>query len=841
MLPDKEIKAKYKPKFWAEPDKYYATGTLKEEGYARSICKCCKKPFWSMNPDREICGDPACDQDMGFGFIGNTPAKKKLSYIEIWQEFAKMFKSSGYTPIERYPVVARWNPTMEYTNASIAAFQPFVISGEVKPPANPLVIPQFCMRFGDVDNVGITQSHNTGFVMIGQHMFVPPEDWNQNEVFKHIHTWNTKGLGLPNEELTYHEDAWAGGGNLGCCMEFFSRGCELGNQVYMLYEQTPSGVKDLNLKVLDMGMGMERNAWFSQGCATIYDATFPDVMKKMLSATGYKVDEELMKKYTPNAGLLNIDEVDDINKAWNTVSQKVGVETKELKKLILPLSGVYSVAEHTRALLFALNDGALPSNTGGGYNLRILLRRALGFIDKYGWNVDLPTVAKWHADYLKPIFPELSKNLDNVNKILEVEKEKYENTKQKSRHVVAKIIQEDINEAKLVELYDSQGIAPELIAEEAEKLGKEVKVPEDFYMKVAERHEKVSQVHATKKDTELEIKEIPGTKAKYFNDYTHTEFMAKVLKIIDNNMIILDETLFYPTSGGQITDLGTINSSKVVDVFKQGEFIIHKLESKADFNEGDIIEGKVDKERRKQLTQHHTATHVINAAARKILGPHINQAGAKKTTEKAHLDITHYSTLTEKELEEIETESNRIVQEDVPVHKMFLPRDEAERKYGLEIYQGGAVPGQEIRIVEIPEIDVEACGGTHLNSTKEIEKIKIVKATKIQDGIVRLEFTAGKAAEKTESAESGILEESAKLLNCKETQLPSRAEELFTIWKKVVKKKKTLAPEDLLPKSKEEFEGDVLGKLTETLRTQAENIPKTIQRFQREIKEKSEK
>ncbi|MBT4697206.1 alanine--tRNA ligase, partial [Candidatus Woesearchaeota archaeon] len=236
-----------------------------------------------------------------------------------------------------------------------------------------------------------------------------------------------------------------------------------------------------------------------------------------------------------------------------------------------------------------------------------------------------------------------------------------------------------------------------------------------------------------------------------------------------------------------------------------------------------------------------TATHVINAAARKILGPHINQAGAKKTTEKAHLDITHYSTLTEKELEDIETESNRIVQEDVPVHKMFLPRDEAERKYGLEIYQGGAVPGQEIRIVEIPEIDVEACGGTHLNSTKEIEKIKIIKATKIQDGIVRLEFTAGKAAEKTESAESGILEESAKLLNCKETQLPGRAEELFTIWKKVVKKKKKLAPEDLIPKSEEEFEGDVLGKLTETLRTQAENIPKTIQRFQREIKEKSEK
>jgi len=180
MLSDKELKQKYKPVFWKDPDQYYATTVLKSEGYKRSICSVCKRPFWNQDSKRKVCGDPACAPGESFAFIGKTPAKRSLSYVETWKEFSKMFKRFGYTPIKRYPVVARWNPTADFTIASISAFQPYVISGEINPPANPLVIPQFCLRFGDIDNVGITQSHMTGFVMIGQHMFVPPEKWDQN-------------------------------------------------------------------------------------------------------------------------------------------------------------------------------------------------------------------------------------------------------------------------------------------------------------------------------------------------------------------------------------------------------------------------------------------------------------------------------------------------------------------------------------------------------------------------------------------------------------------------------------------------------------------------------------
>ncbi len=387
MIPDKVIKKKYKPIFLKSPEKYYAVEVLKEEGFQRKICLKCGKAFWSTT-ERTVCGESACSGE-GFDFIGNSPAKNKLSYVKVWEKFSKMFRKFDYTPIERYPSVARWNPTMEYTNASIAAFQPYVISGEVEPPANPLVIPQFCLRFGDTDNVGITMSHNTGFVMIGQHSFAQAKEWDQNKLFRHMLEWNVNGLGIEKKDMTFHEDAWAGGGNLGPCMEMFSKGNELWNQVYMLYEQTENGVKELDIKVLDMGLGMERNAWFSQGCGSIYDASFPGVIKNMKKMSGLKVDEKFLQRYTPYAGLLNNDEAEDMRKAWEEVAERVGTSVKELKISLLPLSQMYSVAEHMRSVLVVLNDGALPSNVGGGYNLRMLIRRSLNFIYKNEWDISL--------------------------------------------------------------------------------------------------------------------------------------------------------------------------------------------------------------------------------------------------------------------------------------------------------------------------------------------------------------------------------------------------------------------------------------------------------------------
>ncbi len=837
MKPDKQIKKEFKLKASKDPDKYYATGVLKSEGFERKKCRC-GTYFWTVNKKQKTCGDPSCSG--GFRFFESTPTKKTLDYAGVWKEFSKMFRSLGYTPIKRYPLVARWNPTMEYTIASIAAFQPYVVSGEVSPPANPLVIPQFCLRFGDVDNVGITGSHMTGFVMIGQHMFVKPDEWDQEKVFRDIYRWITEGIGLDKSEVTFHEDAWAGGGNFGPCMEFFSRGVELGNQVYMMYEQTPDGDKELGIKVLDMGMGHERVAWFMQGTSTIYDAVFPSVLKKLRHATKLEADPEIIKKFVPYAGYLNIDEVEDIDKAWKEVASKAGMDVLELKMAILPSAALYSIGEHTRSLLVALSDGALPSNVGGGYNLRMLIRRCLGFMEKYGWNLDLGEICSWHAEELKELFPELSENLETVKKILEVEKDKYETTKQKSKQIVENLVKrkEKVSTEKLLELYDSQGIDPQLIKESLEKEGISIKVPDNFYALVSERHEKKEQVHSTLRKIDVDFSDLPETKALYFDDYTRTRFDATVLRFSDK-YLVLDQTCFYPTSGGQLHDIGSINGVKVTDVFKQGSIIVHEMES-GKFIKGEKAKGEIDFERRQQLAQHHTATHIVNAAAKRVLGMHVNQAGAKKTKEKAHLDITHYQSINDEELKQIEDEANKIVCQELPIKSCFMKRDTAEKKFGMEIYQGGAVPGKMLRIIEIPTVDVEACGGTHLHTTLEAGKIKILKSNKIQDGVVRITFTAGKASEEAGADEESIIKEVSKLLGVEKKYAAKRVEELFAVWKKAkkaAKKGKELDSSEVKLNSKEECEEDQVSYMANVLKTQPEHIVKTVKRFISEIDE----
>ncbi len=834
MPPDKEIKKDFKAKASKAPDKYYATSVLKDEGFARRQCAC-GTFFWTVKADQKTCDDPACSG--GFRFFDGTPAKKELDYIQVWTEFAKHFKKLGYTPIDRYPVVARWRTDMDFVMASIADFQPYVVSGEVKPPANPLVIPQFCLRFNDIDNVGITGAHYTGFVMIGQHAFMPPEKWDQAQYFRDIHSWLKQGLGLPNEEVTFHEDAWAGGGNFGPCMEFFSRGLELGNQVYMMYEVTPSGPKELKLKVLDMGMGHERNAWFTKGASTSYETTFPTVCKHLFKATGIKPDPKLVKKFLPYSAYLNVDEVENIDKTWQEVAKNVGTDVEHLKSTIQPMAALFSIGEHARSLLFALHDGALPSNVGGGYNLRVILRRALMFIDKYGWDIDMPTVCRWHADYLKPLFPELMEHLDEVQEILEVEEDKYKATRQKTHSIVEGLIKSkaEISEKKLLELYDSNGIAPELIRDEAKKLGKAIVVPDNFYSLVAGLHEHVEQAHATTRAEKLDLEGVPETKAKYFNSYKDVMFEATVIKVIGDK-VILDETLFYPTSGGQLHDTGKMDGEAVTDVFKQGGVIVHVMDGPSKLKPGKKVRCVIDADRRIQLAQHHTATHIVNAAARRVLGSHCNQAGAKKTVEKAHIDITHYRALTDDELKRIEEEANKIVEKSIPTRLRFMPRDEAEKKYGMAIYQGGVVPGKELRIVEIPEVDVECCGGTHLHNTNEAGRIKIIKSSKIQDGIVRIAFTAGKAAMQEEKQEENIIKEAARLLGCDERQVPARTEELFKKWKTATKKKKALDTKALT--ATEAFSGeDILAEVCRILQTQPEHVIKTLDRFLRELKE----
>src|SRR3989344_2137817 len=357
IRPDKEVKQSFKGIASAHPDQYYQTAVLKREGFGRRQCRRCARFFWST-AHQEVCGDPDCSG--GFRFLDAPVAKNNLSYIEIWTTFSGHLQQRGYRVMPRYPVVARWNPTTDFTIASIAAFQPHVISGEIEPPAKKLVMPQFCLRFGYIDNVGITGSHCTGFVMIGQHAFVSPEEWDQEQFFMDIYSYVTNVVGLDKKELILHEDAWAGAGNYGPCMEFFSHGIELFNQVYMMFENSDQGDRELRIKVLDMGLGMERIAWFSQRTATLYDAVFPTVIEYLISQTNIGYDAGLFRRFAPYSSMLNLDESEDILKSWQYIAGKLGMQVEELKGRILPMTALYSIAEHSRPLLFAIADGVLP-------------------------------------------------------------------------------------------------------------------------------------------------------------------------------------------------------------------------------------------------------------------------------------------------------------------------------------------------------------------------------------------------------------------------------------------------------------------------------------------------
>ncbi len=839
MRPDKEVKKWFKGQASAHPDDYYATAVLKREGFRRGHCAC-GTFFWTVSLTQEHCGDPTCSG--GFRLFENNPAKHRMTYAQVWERFSTMLEGRGYKVMPRYPVVSRWNPTMEYTIASIAAFQPHVVNGEADAPAKRLVIPQFCLRFGDVDNVGITGSHMTGFIMIGQHMFVPPQEWDQNQAFQDLYDWFTQGLGLPKEELTLHEDAWAGGGNYGPCMEFFSRGVELGNQVYMLYEQTPDGDQELKLKVLDMGMGMERNAWFSQGKGTAYDATFPLVIGKILERTGVVPNDALQRKFLPLASYLNIDEAEDIGAAWERVAREIGVSVTELRAAIEPMQAVYSIAEHARSLLFALSDGGLPSNVGGGYNLRSIYRRAQGFIDAHGWDLDMGEVALWHAQELQGLFPELLANIAETREILAVEKHKsIENGKRATSIVQSELAKalkagEGISIDRLIDLYDSDGIHPDAVAKAARAAGIALAVPDNFFALVSERHASAEQKTATRRAVHFAVEDCAKTELLYFRSYDLLAFDARVEKVLDERHVVLDRTAFYPTSGGQEHDTGAITGpsgigNRVVDVIKQGGVVIHVLEDEIDFGPGDTVNGAIDRDRREQLAQHHTATHIINGAARKVLGNHVWQAGAAKTTEKGRIDITHYETLTPLQVRRIEEEANRIVAADITLAHGLVPKRKAEEAHGFRLYQGGAVPGREIRVVDIPGFDVEACGGTHLNRTGEAGAIRIIKTSKIQDGIVRIEFVAGKQAMRIAGDRAALLVELAGLFGCTQELIPAASAALFARWKAARKGKLAQFVEPPLHPSS----GDLLAETAAILQTQAQNLVATVQRFQADV------
>ncbi|MBU0684775.1 MAG: alanine--tRNA ligase [Thermoplasmatota archaeon] len=741
--------------------KDYELEFFKSNGFQRRQCKSCGKFFWTLG-ENDTCGEAPCVE---YTFIGKPLLKEKQNVHEMRESFLSFLEKNGHTRVSRYPITARWRDDVFFTQASIYGFQPWVIQGVVEPPANPLGISQTCVRFNDIDNVGKTGSHLTMFEMMAHHVFNKKgkEIYWKDRTTELCHEFLTKVHGLDPKVVNYSEAWWEGGGNAGPCLEVLLGGVEVATLVFMSYAIENGQQRPMDIQVVDTGYGLERLTWISQGTPSAYEAVFGDVLEDLKRLSGTRAEERTLAEYSKVAGKMKIETAADVRSLRADAAARLGMGAEEFMKQIRPLESIYVVCDHTRALMFMLSDGVVPSNVRQGYFARLLVRRALREMSQLGIERKLSEIVAKQVDYFSHDFPDLRENKDEIIKLVDVEQEKYRDTLVKGRGIVQRLEgssshRKMITEEDLIELYDSHGLNPEVVADFASG---PVAVPDDFYQKVAARHSKVEREEI---ETEIQLpKGLPATKLLFYKDPSKYKFRAKVLAV-QGELVVLDKTYFYAESGGQESDTGMMKDMKVVHVDKVGNVVVHKVEGEMQAVVGKQITSTIEEKRRRRLQRHHTATHVINGAARKVLGNHIWQTGAHKGVDLARLDITHYADLTPEELEKIELLANETVLSATKVQSSFMERNVAEKRYGFRLYQGGAVPGKDIRVIRIGDFDVEACGGIHCKNTLEVGAIKILKTKRIQDGVVRLEFVSGMAAvEQMMSLWNAVTDASAKL------------------------------------------------------------------------------
>ena len=685
-----------------------------------------------------------CPDHQYYGFIGEPPTNKRLDYISAWKEIEEYFQSNAHSIIRRYPVVCRWRDDLYFTIASIVDFQR-VIGNKVifELPTNPLVVPQMCLRFNDIENVGLSGRHYTSFCMIGQVCNADAQGgyW-KDRCIELDYRMLTNALGVRKEEITFVEDVWMGAGAFGYSLEYFVSGLELGNAVFTEFEGNENDYRVMSNKIIDMGAGLERLSWITMGTPTSYDCSFGPVVRKLVDNSGTSESPEILSKYF-TAVSTKLDFMSgDIHALKSLIAKELKISDDLLTKMTTPYEAIYTIADHTRTLVFAISDGALPSNVGGGYNLRVILRRALSILERLGWSMKLEDIADMHIDYVKHMYPELEEHREDVRTILQIESGRFIGSRERMEAIANSIksTEKKLMVDDLIRMYESDGVTPDFLVD----LGAIDSIPPTFYTKLAELH--TSQTAAQAQKPIYGLDGVAPTRLLYYEDKSIREFTAKILKVIDKKFIILDQTAFYPRGGGQEPDTGEIDGVKVLEVIKQADIVVHKLQGPLDFIDDKTVHGTVNDRRRELITKHHTATHVLNTSARFNLGSWVWQNSAFKEENYARLDVTHHSSLNREEVERIEMTANNIIRQNLPVKIKIYDRVDAEQDYSFRIYQGGVVPTSNIRIVNIENWDIEACGGTHVSTTGEIGLIKITKSERIQDGVVRLEFVAGEAA-----------------------------------------------------------------------------------------------
>ena len=798
--------------------------SILEDRFERRQCSVSGLWFWSKDPERTTCGDTPEDE---YTFIGSPiiqgfDQRGRALKDAMRERFLSYFQGTGHARVAPYPVLARWRNDIHLTIASIADFQPHVTSGLVPPPENPLTISQPCIRLTDVDAVGRSGRHLTTFEMMAHHVFNRPEEGEMiywvDECIRQCDDLLTSEFGIDPLAITYVENPWSGGGNAGRAVEVIVGGLELATLVFMDLEEDEQGDIELKgdryrkgaLQIIDTGYGLERFCWAAAGTPTIYEAIYPEVVRHLkdsigfedlLEGTGLDLDR-VLADISRLMGIMNIEPGSDAGAMQDHLIERLeargtSIDTPTFERIMGPLSRIYAIADHLHAVTHMMADGLVPSNAKAGYLLRMMLRRILRMRDDLGIEMPLQALIDLHLDHGFDLEGH-TQTLAGVHEIVRLEEERYAEMLRKGTRLVQSMIQDLDKKAKsipdelLFVLNDSHGMGPEVATAIARDAGwPDLTVRPGFTAELAARHaERVrAGARAPAEESMPELDQHQETERLYVADVMAWEFDAKVLACIqrgDGHVAVLDRTCFYPEGGGQEADHGTLSTLDgahevhVHDVSTHGDHVLHHIDGPLPVGP---VRGAIDGTRRHQLMDHHTAVHVVGGAARRLLGPHVFQAGANKSVHGARLDITHYQRLTRSDLDAIEDLANQTLREVMTTRKLELDRRDADRTYGFDLYQGGPPKGSSVRILEIGDHDIQACGGTHHDELTRIGSIRVVRSSAVQDGVERLHIVAGRAALMHARGQEERLRATGEVFGVGDEDIPRTSERFFEEWK----------------------------------------------------------
>ena len=736
---------------------------------------------------------------------------KPFGVNELREMFLSFFESKGHLRLPSFSLIPQNDASLLLINSGMAPMKPW-FTGEQEPPRRRVTTCQKCIRTGDIENIGKTARHGTYFEMLGNFSFgdyfkreaitwcwefLTSPEWvglDPNRLYPSIYQdddeafeiWN-KEIGIPAERIFRFGKAdnfWEhGSGPCGPCSEvYYDRGEEYGcgkpgctvgcdcdrymevwNNVFSQFNNDGEGhYTELIQKNIDTGMGLERLACVCQNVNSLFDTdTVMNITNKVSEITGARYGQS---------------------------------ESRDVSLRI--------ITDHIRSATMMICDGVLPSNEGRGYVLRRLLRRAarhgklLGVNDPFLYRV-CDTVIEVNAT----AYPDLVEKQSYITKVIRVEEENFAKTIDSGLKIFSDMLAQHKAKGETVfsgedafKLYDTYGFPIDLTSEMAQDEG--LTVDEAGFRAFMEeqkvRARKAREALGDLGWAGIEFgKELPETQ---FVGYDHNTIDdAKVLAMVVENVqaeemmsgvegiVVLDRTPFYAEMGGQVGDHGTITLGEAVftvhDVQKNkgGKYMHYGKLTGGVLKVGDTVTAAIDVERRQAIRRAHSATHLLDAALKKVLGDHVHQAGSLVEPDRIRFDFTHFEGITAEELAQVDKLVNDAILNGYPVITEVLPIEEAKKKGAVAMF--GEKYGDVVRVVEMGDFSMEFCGGTHLDNTAKVGTFRIKSEGSVASGVRRIEATVGKLTLETMNHNQQLIFQAAQILKTNPADLVAKLEQ----------------------------------------------------------------